>query len=133
MKKPNDSIYNDFDINAQLFLQIRKFVMTQIGVDIKEKISANINSYFCSEGGICYIKAYADYVHIGWFRGVNIDDKFDNLFGNGKVIRGHRLISLDSIQKEAIVDYINQTKMFLIEHNETNKLRRMMRRMTAWR
>lgn len=102
--------------------------MTQIGVDVKEKITANLNSYYCNEGGICYIKAYTDYVHIGWFRGVNIDDKFNNFFGDGKVIRGHRLANFDTKQKEAIISYIKQTKMFLIEHNETNKLRRMMRK-----
>lgn len=109
---------------AELFLQVRDYVKICIGNGVKEKYSENITSYFSKEGGFCYIKAYDDYVHIGWFRGRFLDDKFDKLFGKGKTIRGQKVVKLDKKTREAIKSYVNQTLIFLIEHNELMKLKK---------
>ncbi len=110
--------------NAELFLQIRDFLMESIGKDRFEKQSENITSYFCKEGGICYIRTKDNYLHIGWFRGIHIEDKYNLLFGNGKTIRGHTIREFDELQKEAVKYYIDETITFLIEHNELAKLRK---------
>lgn len=116
----------DRDLNsnkAELFLQVRDFIIKSLGEDVYEKHSENITSYFCKEGGICYIRVKDNYVHIGWFRGKFIDDKYNLLFGKGKTIRGHKVKEFDELQKEAISYYINETISFLIEHNELKRLK----------
>ena len=117
----------DKDMNSpftSLFLEIRDLIMKEIGEDVKEKYSDNITSFFSKEGGFCYLRTYETHVHIGWFRGVSFDDKYKLLIGNGKTIRGHRLTRLDKKNKDAIKSYIQQTKIFLIEHNELAKMKK---------
>ena len=117
----------DKDLNsdkAELFLKVRDLIMKSIGSDAKEKLSENITSLYSNEGGFCYIKTADDHIRIGWFRGAHIDDKPKQLFGKGKTIRGHKIYQLDKTQKEAVKYYIQQTKMFLIEHNEIMKMRK---------
>ena len=110
--------------NAKLFLQVRDFIMDCIGKDVFEKQSENITSYFSKEGGFCYLRTKNDYLHIGWFRGVFIEDRYSLLFGKGKTIRGHKVKKFDKLQKEAIKYYIDETLSFLIEHNELKKLKK---------
>lgn len=117
----------DKDMNssfASLFLDIRDLIKKEIGDDVLEKYSENITSFFSKEGGFCYIRTYETYVHIGWFRGVNFEDKYKLLSGNGKTIRAHKLTKLDKKNKEAINSFIEQTKIFLIEHNELSKMKK---------
>jgi len=109
---------------AELFLQVRDFVKICIGNRVKEKYRENITSYFSTEGGFCYLKAYDEYIHIGWFRGINIDDKYHQLFGDGKTVRGQKVYSLDKATRDTIRYYIEQTLIFLIEHNELMKMRK---------
>lgn len=87
---------------ATLYLQVRDFVKNCIGPEVKEKFSQNITSFFTKEGGFCYLRVKSDYVHIGWFRGRYIDDKYHLLFGNGKSIRGQKVYELEKTSKEAI-------------------------------
>ncbi len=118
----------DKDLNskhAELFLEVRELIKNCIGEDVKEKYSENITTLLSSEGGFCYLKTYDSYVHIGWFRGIYIDDKYDFLFGNGKTIRGQKIRKLDSKTKKSIKYYIQETLYFLIEHNELLKIRRL--------
>jgi hypothetical protein len=122
-----------FDIDAsseqsELFFKVRDLIMNEIGDEVYEKLSDNITSYFSSDDalknqGFCYLRTKDDYVHIGWFRGVFIEDKYGFLFGNGKRIRGHIIKKLDKKQKDAIKYYINETKGYIIEHNELKKLK----------
>lgn len=32
---------------------------------------------FLKEGGFCYIRVKDDYIHLGWFRGRHIEDKYE--------------------------------------------------------
>ncbi len=109
---------------AELFLQVRDYVKICIGNDAKEKYSENITTLYSKEGGFCYIRVKDDYVHLGWFRGCHIQDKYNLLFGKGKSIRGQRIYKLDKVARNAIKYYVNETLMFLFEHNELMKLRR---------
>jgi len=111
-------------IHAELFLEVRELIKNCIGNDVKEKYSENITSYFSSEGGFCYLKTYETHLHIGWFRGININDKYGFLFGNGKTIRGQKVKVLDKKTKESIEYYIKEILIFLIEHNELQKLKK---------
>lgn len=103
---------------ASLFLEIRELLKKEIGEDVSEKYSENITSFYSKEGGFCYLRTYPTYVHVGWFRGSHIEDKYKLLSGNGKTIRAHKLTKLDKKNREATKYYVEQTKMFLIEHNE---------------
>lgn len=117
----------DKDMNspfAELFLKVESFICKKIGDDVKKRYSANITTYFTKLGGYCYLKTYEDRVHIGWFKGSSLDDKYDNLIGDGKVIRGHKIIKLDKLTKEAIKYYIDETTVSLIEQNELKKMRK---------
>jgi hypothetical protein len=109
---------------AELFLEVRDFIKICIGNDAKEKYSENITTLYSKEGGFCYIRVKDDYIHLGWFRGRHINDKYDLLFGKGKTIRGQRVYKLDKPTRDAIKYYVNETLMFLFEHNELLKLRK---------
>ena len=102
---------------AELFLNVRDFIKICIGNDAKEKYSENITTLYSKEGGFCYIKVKDDYIHIGWFRGRYISDKYNFLFGKGKSIRGQKVYKLDKITRDSIKYYVNETLMFLFEHN----------------
>ncbi len=125
----------DKDMNsnqAELFLEVRDFIILQIekqGLHVKEKFSENITSYFSEEyqSGFCYLITKDDYVHIGWFRGAKFYDKIDLLFGKGKTIRGQKVTVLDEIQKEAISFYIKQTEILLIENDEIQKTKQLLK------
>jgi len=103
--------------HAELYLAVRDFIKNKIGEGVREKFSQNITSFFSKEGGFCYIRVKDDYIHIGWFRGRYIDDRYQLLFGKGKTIRGQKVYKLDKKTKESIEYYINETLMFLFEHN----------------
>ncbi|CUV66480.1 hypothetical protein BN3087_860004 [Sulfurovum sp. enrichment culture clone C5] len=79
---------------------------------------------YSKDGGFCYIKAKDDYIHIGWFRGKYINDKYNLLFGNGKTIRGQKVYKLDKFTKETIKHYTQETLIFLFEHNDLMRLRK---------
>ncbi|WP_428738804.1 hypothetical protein [Sulfurimonas sp.] len=111
--------------HAELFLNVRDFIKICIGNDSKEKYSENITTFYSKEGGFCYIRVKDDYVHLGWFRGRHIDDKFGLLFGKGKTLRGQKVYKLDKQTREAIKYYVNETLMFLFEHNELMKLKKI--------
>lgn len=116
----------DKDLNsnqAELFLAVREYIIKCIGKDTDERYRDNITSYYSKEGGFCYLRTYHDYIHIGWFRGVHIEDKYNLLFGSGKTIRGQRIKKFDKKIKKSIAYYIEQTFFFLIEHNELKKLK----------
>ncbi len=109
---------------SSLFLDVRELILKEIGEDVSEKYSENITSFLSKEGGFCYLKTYSSYVHIGWFRGANLEDKYNLLYGNGKTIRAHKLTKLDKKNIEAIKYYISETRVFLIEHNELKKMKK---------
>jgi hypothetical protein len=109
---------------AELFLQVRDYIKICIGNDAKEKYSENITTLYSKEGGFCYIRVKDDYIYLGWFRGRYIDDKYDLLFGKGKTLRGQKVYKLDKQTRDAIKYYVNETLMFLFEHNELMKLRK---------
>ena len=125
----------DVDMNSQqaeLFLEVRNFIIAQIQKhDTKaiEKFSQNITSFYCKEykTGFCYIRTKENYVHLGWFQGINLMDKAELLFGNGKIIRGQKINILSKVEKEAIVSYIDQTFILMMEHEEMQKMRKQIK------
>lgn len=120
----------DIDMNskqAELFLDVRKLVMDELGDEVQEKYSENITTYKTKEGGYCYLRTKDDYVHIGWFRGAFIDDKYGFLSGNGKTIRAHKIKNLSQENIESIKYYIKQTHLYLLEHNELMKMKKVLK------
>lgn len=109
---------------AELYLQVRDYIKITIGNSVKEKHNENTTTFSTKEGGFCYIKASDEYIHIGWLRGKHIEDRYSLLFGKGKTIRGHKVTKFDKITRETIRYYVEQTFMFLIEHNELLKMRK---------
>jgi UDP-N-acetylglucosamine transferase subunit ALG13 len=119
----------DKDINspkAELFLEVEKFVMKQIGKDVKKKFSENITSYITKDGMYCYLKLKDDYLHIGWGRGAKIDDKYGLLIGDGKIVRGQKVYKLDKSTKDAIKYYIEDTRAILFEHTELKMMKKAL-------
>ena len=122
----------DKDLNsehAELFLDVREFITNEIQryvQEVIEKYSDNITSLFCKEfnGGFCYIKVKDNSIHIGWFNGAKMLDRYGLLFGNGKHIRGQRVKVLDKTQKEAIAFYDKQSYILLVEKDEFKKMKR---------
>lgn len=109
---------------AELFLKTRDFIKVCIGNDVKEKYRENITTLYSKDGGFCYIRVKDDYIHLGWFRGKYINDKYNLLFGDGKTIRGQKVYKLDKFTKEAIKYYTQETLIFLFEHNELMRLKK---------
>ena len=113
----------DKDLNsphAELFLEVREFLKNEIKKyveDVSEKYSENITSFFTKEfsGGFCYIRVKENYIHIGWFRGSKIHDKFGFLQGNGKQICGQKVRVLGEEEKEAIAFYVKESYIALVE------------------
>ncbi len=114
---------------SELFLSVRAYITDEIELyvdKVKEKYSDNITSLFCKEfsSGFCYIRVKDNYVHIGWFNGARIEDKFGLFFGNGKQIRGQKITLLDKNCKKAISYYVEQSYISLIEKEAIKELRK---------
>lgn len=109
---------------AELFLKTRDFIKICIGNDAKEKYRENITTLYSKDGGFCYIRVKDDYIHLGWFRGKYINDKYNLLFGDGKTLRGQKVYKLDKFTREAIKYYTKETLSFLFEHNELMRLKK---------
>ncbi len=117
---------------AELFLDVRSFIMECIeknALSVIERYTDNITSYYCKEyeGGFCYIKTKGDHVHIGWFQGINLKDTGDLLFGNGKILKGQKITTLDKMQKSAIESFIGQTLILSIEKAERKQIKKAIR------
>lgn len=119
----------DKDLNsekAELFLEVREYITDEIEQycnKVIEKYSDNITSLFCKElsRGFCYLRVKDDSVHIGWFNGAMIEDKFELLFGKGKQIRGQKIKLLDEVCKKAITYYVEQSYILMIEKDAIKK------------
>jgi pectate lyase len=109
---------------AELYLKLYDYIKICIGNSAKVRYNENTTTFYTKDGGYCYIKAYEEYIHIGWTRGKFLDDKYSLLFGSGKTIRGQRVVKLDKTTRESIRYYVEQTLIFLIEHNELMKMRK---------
>ncbi|WP_419770574.1 MAG: hypothetical protein ACNI3C_01930 [Candidatus Marinarcus sp.] len=109
---------------AELFLQVRDYIKISIGNDAKERHSENITTLYSKEGGFCYIRIKENYIHLGWFRGRHINDKYGLLFGKGKTLRAQKVYELDKTTRDSIRYYVQETLMFLFEHNELMKLKK---------
>ena len=126
----------DKDLNspqAQLYLDVKEFITNEIlkyVADVREKYSENITSLFTKEfsGGFCYLRVKDSQVHIGWFCGAHIEDKFSLFLGQGKQIRGQKLYKFDTFEKEAISYYVKQSYFYLIEKNELQKLHKKQKK-----
>ena len=122
----------DKDLNseyAQLYLDVREFLTKEIECmtdKVWEKYSENITTIYCKEfcSAFCYLRVKDDYVHIGWFNGSKIVDRYGFLFGNGKQIRGHKVKILNSEQKKAISFYVRESYFCLLEKHELKRARR---------
>lgn len=108
---------------AELFLKVYEYIKIAIGNDVKVRYNPNTTTFYTKDGGYCYIKAYEEYIHIGWSRGRYLEDKYSLLFGTGKTIRGQKIIKLDKTTREVIRYYVHETFVFLIEHNELKKMK----------
>ncbi len=109
---------------SELFLASFDYIKICIGNDVKVRYNQNTTTFYTKDGGYCYLKAYDNYVHIGWTRGRYIEDRYSLLFGDGKTIRGQKVTKLDKTTREAIKYYCDKTLIFLIEHNELMKMRK---------
>lgn len=119
----------DKDINskkAELFLSVREFLLENIP-DVKEDCKEHITSYKINLGMYCYIKVKNDYVHIGWGRGARLDDKYGVLIGDGSIVRGQIVKSLNKTTKGIIKDFIGQTTILLIENDEMKRMRKLVK------
>lgn len=57
-----------------------------------------------------------------------LEDKYSSLFGNAKTIRGQKVTKLYKKTREAIKYYIDETFVFLIEHNELMKMKKELKK-----
>jgi len=122
----------DKDLNseyAELFLDVRVFLTTEIEKYVSkllEKYSDNITTLYTKEfsSAFCYIRVKDNHVHIGWFNGAKIVDTPGFLLGNGKHIRGHKIHKLDTISKEAIAYYTEQSYIRLVEKEAIKEMRK---------
>lgn len=122
----------DKDLNsskAELYLEIKEFLTTEIqkySEEVWEKYSDNITSIYTKEfcSAFCYIKVKDDCVHIGWFQGIKVNDKYGFLFGDSKQIRGHKIDVLSSTHKKAISSYVEQSYIILVEKYELKKMKK---------
>jgi len=116
----------DKDINSsqgELFLQVREYMLNNID-EVYEDCNEHITSYKTKMGMYCYLKVKNDYVHIGWGRGAKLEDSKNVLIGDGSIVRGQKIVKLDTQTKKILKDFINQTTIILIEHSELKKLRK---------
>jgi len=98
-----------------------------MGEAVNVKYSEHITSYFSDIGGICYVKTNKNGVHIGWFRGAFIEDRFGKLTGTGKTIRAHKIKKLDKKEKEAIAYYVQESIFFLLGHEEHKRIKKYLK------
>ncbi|WP_373033950.1 hypothetical protein [Sulfurovum sp.] len=113
---------------AELFLALRDYIKICIGNGAKEKHRENITSFFSPEGGFCSIRVKDGAVLVGWFRGRFIDDRFGLLYGKGKTIRTQKVVTLDKATRDAIRHYVQETLVFLLEHNAMMELKSSLKK-----
>ena len=122
----------DKDLNSEyaaLFLDVRKYItqkIEELSTKLIEKYSQNITTLYTKEfsSAFCYIRVKDNHVHIGWFNGAKIIDKFALLLGNGKQIRGHKVYKFDDASKEAISYYVKESYYRLIEKEAIKEMRK---------
>lgn len=108
---------------AELFLLIRDYIKASIGNGVKQRDNKNTTSFCTNDGGYCSIRVKDDYICIIWFKGSLINDKYNNLTGNGKYARNQKIYNLNSNTREMIRYYIQETFIKLVEYNELNRLK----------
>jgi len=122
----------DKDLNsdyAELFLDVRKYITLKVeefSTKLLEKYSDNITTLYTKEfsSAFCYIRVKENHVHIGWFNGAKIVDKPGLFLGNGKYIRGHKIYTLDTLSKEAIGYYVQESYYRLVEKEAIKEMRK---------
>ena len=78
----------DIDIRsplAELFLNVRTQLLSYD--EIWEVKKQNITSYFCKEGGICYLRVKDDVLIVGLFQGICLEAIYDLVPEKAKQIR----------------------------------------------
>ena len=116
----------DRDLNSsksELFLEVREFILKNID-EVYEDCKEHITSYKTILGMYCYLKVKENYLHIGWGRGAKLEDIYGVLIGDGSVVRGQKIEKLNPQTKKILKDFIHQTTIILIEHNELNNLKK---------
>ena len=108
---------------SELFLALRDYIKICIGNGVKEKHRENITSFFSTEGGFCSIRVKDGAVLVAWFRGHFIDDRFGLLYGKGKTLRTQKVVTLDRATRDAIRHYVQETLVYLLEHQAMMQLK----------
>ena len=91
---------------SALFLQIRDILLSFD--DIVETKKPRITTYSDPNGGICHMRTTAKGVDIGYLKGAQMDDKFNQLTGKTKKMRVQTIPSHANLNESIIRDYINQ-------------------------
>ncbi len=86
-----------------LFLQVRDLLLDF--EEVFERKNAHTTSYWTKKGCVCHIKTTQTGLDVGFTKGVQMEDAFGRLWGDGK---SKRNISLSSMDENMLVYYIVQ-------------------------
>ncbi|MEL6254727.1 MAG: DUF1801 domain-containing protein [Bacteroidota bacterium] len=90
--------------HRELFLAARELLLSYEGVvETKKK---RITTYSNVKGGICHMRTMPYGIDFGFLKGARMEDKYEKLRGNGKVIRV--LSQKGALEEEMIRYYLKQ-------------------------
>jgi hypothetical protein len=72
-------------------------------------------------GPFCYIKAFKQSVNFGFWRGVDLEDPKGILQGTGVKMRHIKLTSLEDIDEEVFLDFVQQAMQLNLEKGDPTK------------
>ena len=111
---------------AELFLKVRAVLLEYD--EIWEVKKQNITSYFCKEGGICYLRTKEDQLIIGLFQGICLEELYDLAAEKTKQIRHINYKRLDDLDIPYLQAIIKNSMICAMQKKERNQLKRSLQK-----
>ena len=111
---------------AELFLKVRAVLLEHD--EIWEVKKANITSYFCKEGGICYLRIKDDQLIVGLFQGICLEELYDLAAEKAKQIRHINYKRLDDLDIPYLQAIIKDSMICAMQKKERNQLKRFLQK-----
>jgi hypothetical protein len=98
---------------AEIVSSVRR-VVREAAPDAKESLKWSQPVYEIN-GPFCYVRAFKDYVNLGFWRGADLQDPKGLLQGSGDKMRHVQLRSMDDVDEGQFADFVRQA----VELNRT--------------
>ena len=114
---------------ADLFFSVRKLLLEY--EEIWEVKKQNITSYFCKEGGICYLRVKDDVLIVGLFQGICLEEIYDLVPEKAKQIRHLNYKNEAAFEPDFFHNIIKDSMICAMQRKERAALKRKLRQKSS--